>query len=82
MSIRFFRPNETAEIRLKFSNVNKVENQASLGLAPKQAKAIKIYEIYETDDEKLSAKLTTYEWIQRLKKQFPKVYNFQINQEN
>ncbi|KAA6380604.1 MAG: hypothetical protein EZS28_023867, partial [Streblomastix strix] len=30
MSVCFFRPNEIAEIRLKFSNVDKTENQASL----------------------------------------------------
>ncbi|KAA6367016.1 MAG: hypothetical protein EZS28_037457 [Streblomastix strix] len=37
-------PNEIAEIRLKFSNVDKTENQASLRLAPKQANAIETYE--------------------------------------
>ncbi|KAA6403823.1 MAG: hypothetical protein EZS28_000641 [Streblomastix strix] len=37
----FFRPNEIAEIRLKFSNVNKTKNQAPLRLASKQANAIK-----------------------------------------
>ncbi|KAA6368260.1 MAG: putative Transposon Ty3-I Gag-Pol polyprotein, partial [Streblomastix strix] len=72
MSVCFFRPNEIAEIRLKFSNVNKVENQASLRLAPKQPNAIEIYEVYETDNESLSPKLAIYEWIDRLKKQFPK----------
>ncbi|KAA6367910.1 MAG: hypothetical protein EZS28_036563 [Streblomastix strix] len=72
MSVCLFRPNEIAEIRLKFSNVNKTENQASLGLAPKQANAIETYEVYETDNEKLSPKLAIYEWIDRLKKQFPK----------
>ncbi|KAA6372608.1 MAG: hypothetical protein EZS28_031863, partial [Streblomastix strix] len=40
MSVYFFRPNEIAKIRLKFSNVNKTENQVSLRLAPKQANAI------------------------------------------
>ncbi|KAA6367485.1 MAG: hypothetical protein EZS28_036988, partial [Streblomastix strix] len=72
MLICFFRPNQIAEIRLKFSNVNKTENQASLRLAPKQANAIETYEVYETDNEKLSPKLAIYEWIDRLKKQFPK----------
>ncbi|KAA6375503.1 MAG: hypothetical protein EZS28_028973 [Streblomastix strix] len=76
MSVCFFRPNEIAEIRLKFSNVNKSENQASLRLAPKQANAIETYEIYETDNEKLSPKLAIYEWIDRLKKQFPKGTDF------
>ncbi|KAA6389888.1 MAG: hypothetical protein EZS28_014583 [Streblomastix strix] len=76
MSICFFRLNEIAEIRLKFSNVNKPENQTSLKLAPKQANAIEIYEVYETDNEKLSPKLAIYEWIDRLKKQFPKGTDF------
>ncbi|KAA6403564.1 MAG: hypothetical protein EZS28_000900 [Streblomastix strix] len=76
MSICFFRPNEIAEIRLKFSNVNKSENQASLKLVPKQANAIERYEVYETDNEKLSPKLAIYEWIDRLKKQFPKGTDF------
>ncbi|KAA6353295.1 MAG: hypothetical protein EZS28_051178, partial [Streblomastix strix] len=76
MSICFFRPNEIAEIRLKFSNVNKSENQASLRLAPKQANAIETYEVYETDNEELSPKLAIYEWIDRLKKQFPKGTDF------
>ncbi|KAA6386957.1 MAG: hypothetical protein EZS28_017518 [Streblomastix strix] len=66
------KPNEIAEIRLKFSNVDKTENQASLRLAPKQANAIETYEVYVTDNEKLSPKLAKYEWIDRLKKQFPK----------
>ncbi|KAA6368975.1 MAG: hypothetical protein EZS28_035499 [Streblomastix strix] len=44
MSECFFRQNEIAYIRLKFSNVNKAENQASLRLAPKQANAIESYE--------------------------------------
>ncbi|KAA6389406.1 MAG: hypothetical protein EZS28_015066 [Streblomastix strix] len=43
-SICFFRPNEIAEIRLKFFNVNKTENQASLILASKQVKVIETYE--------------------------------------
>ncbi|KAA6379320.1 MAG: hypothetical protein EZS28_025158 [Streblomastix strix] len=76
MSVCFFKPNEIAEIRLKFSNVNKTENQASLRLAPKQANAIETYEVYETDNEKLSSKLAMYEWIDRLKKQFPKGTDF------
>ncbi|KAA6387605.1 MAG: hypothetical protein EZS28_016864, partial [Streblomastix strix] len=76
MSVCFFRPNEIAEIRLKFSNVNKTENQASLSFAPKQANAIETYEVYETDNEKLSSKLAIYEWIDRLKKQFPKGTDF------
>ncbi|KAA6366315.1 MAG: hypothetical protein EZS28_038158, partial [Streblomastix strix] len=76
MSICFFRPNEIAEIRLKFSNVNKSENQALLRLAPKQANAIETYEVYETDNEELSPKLAIYEWIDRLKKQFPKGTDF------
>ncbi|KAA6391781.1 MAG: hypothetical protein EZS28_012698 [Streblomastix strix] len=76
MSVCFFGPNEIAEIRLKFSNVNKTENQTSLRLAPKQANAIETYEVYETDNEKLSSKLATYEWIDRLKKQFPKGTDF------
>ncbi|KAA6373906.1 MAG: hypothetical protein EZS28_030567 [Streblomastix strix] len=72
MSVCFFRPNEIAEIRLKFSNVDKTENQASLRLAPKQTNAIETYEVYETDNESLSPKLAIYEQIDRLKKQFPK----------
>ncbi|KAA6382167.1 MAG: hypothetical protein EZS28_022306 [Streblomastix strix] len=72
MSICFFRPNEIAEIRLKFYNVNKTKNQSSLKLAPKQANAIETYEVYETDNEKLSPKLLIYESIDRLKRQFPK----------
>ncbi|KAA6336442.1 MAG: hypothetical protein EZS28_052878, partial [Streblomastix strix] len=76
MSICFFRPNEIAEIRLKFSNVDKTKNQASLRLAPKQANAIETYEVYETDNEELSPKLAIYEWIDRLKKQFPKDTDF------
>ncbi|KAA6396589.1 MAG: hypothetical protein EZS28_007883 [Streblomastix strix] len=76
MSVCFFRPNEIAEIGLKFSNVDKTDNQASLRLAPKQANAIETYEIYETDNEKLSPKLAIYEWIYRLMKQFPKRTDF------
>ncbi|KAA6327247.1 MAG: hypothetical protein EZS28_053837 [Streblomastix strix] len=76
MSICIFRPNKIAEIRLKFSNVNKTENQASLRLALKQANAIETYEVYETDNEKQSPKLAIYEWIDRLKKQFPKGTEF------
>ncbi|KAA6372418.1 MAG: hypothetical protein EZS28_032054 [Streblomastix strix] len=72
MSICFFRPNEIAEIRLKFSNDNKIQIQASLRFAPKQANAIETYEVYETDNEKLSLKLAIYELIDRLNKQFPK----------
>ncbi|KAA6356081.1 MAG: hypothetical protein EZS28_048392, partial [Streblomastix strix] len=67
--IMLLQTNEIAEIRLKFSNVNKVENQASLRLAPKYTNAIETYEVYETDNEKLSLKLAIYEWIDRLKKQ-------------
>ncbi|KAA6376831.1 MAG: hypothetical protein EZS28_027641, partial [Streblomastix strix] len=69
-------PNEIAEIRLKFSNVDKTENQASLRLAPKQAQAIEKYEVYETDNEKLNLKQAIQEWIDRLKKQFPKGTDF------
>ncbi|KAA6325760.1 MAG: hypothetical protein EZS28_054030, partial [Streblomastix strix] len=76
MPVCFFRPNEIAEIRLKFSNVDKTENQASLRLAPKQANAIETYEVYETDNESLSPKLAIYEWIDRLKKQFQKGTDF------
>ncbi|KAA6390382.1 MAG: hypothetical protein EZS28_014090 [Streblomastix strix] len=76
MSICFFRPNEIAEVRLTFSNINKTENQASLRLAPKQTNAIETYEVYEIDNEKLSPKLAIYEWIDRLKKQFPKSTDF------
>ncbi|KAA6359582.1 MAG: hypothetical protein EZS28_044891 [Streblomastix strix] len=76
MSICFFRPNEIAEIRLKFSNVNITENHASLRLAPKQANAIETYEIYETDNEELSPKLAIYEWNDRQKKQFTKGTDF------
>ncbi|KAA6381362.1 MAG: hypothetical protein EZS28_023110 [Streblomastix strix] len=76
MSICFFRPNEIAEIRLKFSNVNKTENQASLRLSPKQVNVIETYEVFETDNEKLCSKLAIYEWIDRLKKQFPKGTDF------
>ncbi|KAA6397291.1 MAG: hypothetical protein EZS28_007179 [Streblomastix strix] len=76
MSVCFFRPNEIAEIRLKFSNVDKTENQASLRLAPKQANAIETYEVYETDNQSLSPKLAIYESIDRLKKQFPKGTDF------
>ncbi|KAA6362455.1 MAG: hypothetical protein EZS28_042018, partial [Streblomastix strix] len=67
-----WRLNETAAIRLKFFNVNKAENQAFVRFAPNQANAIETYEVYETDNEKLSPKLAIYEWIERLKKQFPK----------
>ncbi|KAA6380250.1 MAG: hypothetical protein EZS28_024220 [Streblomastix strix] len=76
MSACFFRTNEIAEIRLKFSSVHKTDNQASLRLAPKQANAIETYEVYETDNESLSPKLAIYEWIDRLKKQFPKCTDF------
>ncbi|KAA6376862.1 MAG: hypothetical protein EZS28_027612 [Streblomastix strix] len=76
LSICFFRLNEIVEIRLKFSNVNKTENYASLRLAPKQANAIETNEVYETDNEKLSPKLAIFEWIDRLKKQFPKGTDF------
>ncbi|KAA6378801.1 MAG: hypothetical protein EZS28_025672 [Streblomastix strix] len=76
MSVCFFRLNKIAEIRLKFSNVNKTENRASLRLAPKQANAIETYDVYETDNEKPSPKLAIYEWIDRLKKQFPKGMDF------
>ncbi|KAA6372396.1 MAG: hypothetical protein EZS28_032076 [Streblomastix strix] len=76
MSVCFFRLNEIAEIRLKFSNVTKTENQTSLRLATKQANAIETYEVYEIDNEKLSTKLAIYEWIDRLKKQFPKGTEF------
>ncbi|KAA6369389.1 MAG: hypothetical protein EZS28_035083 [Streblomastix strix] len=76
MSVCFFRPNEIAEIRLKFSNINESENQASLRLAPKQANAIETYEVYETDNEKLSPKLAIYELTDRQKKQFPKGTDF------
>ncbi|KAA6400594.1 MAG: hypothetical protein EZS28_003889, partial [Streblomastix strix] len=76
MSVCFFRPNEIAEIRLKFSNVNKTDNQTSLRLASKQANTIDTYEEYEIDNEKLCPKLTMYEWIDRLKKQFPKDTDF------
>ncbi|KAA6403424.1 MAG: hypothetical protein EZS28_001052 [Streblomastix strix] len=71
MSLYFFKLNEIAEIRLKFSNVNKTEKQASLGQVPKQANAIETYDIYETENEKLCPKLVIYEWIDRLQKQFP-----------
>ncbi|KAA6382989.1 MAG: hypothetical protein EZS28_021484 [Streblomastix strix] len=76
MPICFFIPNDIAEIRLKFSNINKTKNQTSLRLAPNQANAIETYEVYETDNEKLSPKLAIYEWIVRLKKQFPKGTDF------
>ncbi|KAA6353363.1 MAG: hypothetical protein EZS28_051110 [Streblomastix strix] len=76
MSVCFFRPNEIAKISLKFSNVDKTENQASLRLAPKQTNAIETYEVYETDNENLSPKLPIYECIDRLKKQFPKGTDF------
>ncbi|KAA6398396.1 MAG: hypothetical protein EZS28_006080 [Streblomastix strix] len=70
------RPNEMAEIRLKFSNVSKTENQASLGLSPKQAEVIQAQEVQETINEKLSPKQVIYEWVDRLKKQFPKGTDF------
>ncbi|KAA6392772.1 MAG: hypothetical protein EZS28_011695 [Streblomastix strix] len=76
MQVCFFRPNEIAEIRLKFSNVNKTEDQTSLRLAPKQANAIETYEVYETENESLSPNLAIYEWIVRLKKQFPNGTDF------
>ncbi|KAA6358622.1 MAG: hypothetical protein EZS28_045851 [Streblomastix strix] len=76
MSVCFFGPNEIAEIRLKFSNINKTKNQATLRLASKQANAIETYEIYETDNEKQSPKLEIYQLIDRLKKQFPKGTDF------
>ncbi|KAA6362201.1 MAG: hypothetical protein EZS28_042271, partial [Streblomastix strix] len=76
MSKCFFRPNEIAETRLKFSNVNKIENQESLRLALRQANAIETYKVYETDNERLSPKLAIYEWIDRLKKQFPNGTDF------
>ncbi|KAA6373936.1 MAG: hypothetical protein EZS28_030538 [Streblomastix strix] len=76
MSLCIFRPNEIAEIRLKFSNINKTENQASLRLARKQANVIETYEVYDTDNEKISPKLAIYEWIDGLKKQFPKGTDF------
>ncbi|KAA6385921.1 MAG: hypothetical protein EZS28_018550 [Streblomastix strix] len=41
MSVCFFRPNQIVEIRLKFSNVDKTDNQESLRLAPKQVNEIK-----------------------------------------
>ncbi|KAA6381491.1 MAG: hypothetical protein EZS28_022981 [Streblomastix strix] len=78
MSVCFFRPNEITKIRLKFSNVDKADNQASLRLAPKQANAIETYEVQETDNESLSPKLAIYEWIDRLKKQFPKGTEFSL----
>ncbi|KAA6382514.1 MAG: hypothetical protein EZS28_021959 [Streblomastix strix] len=81
MSICIFRPNEIAEIRLKFLNVNQRENQASLRLAPKQANAIEPYEVYETDNEKISPKLEIQEWIDRLKKQFPKDISLQLTKQ-
>ncbi|KAA6365990.1 MAG: hypothetical protein EZS28_038483 [Streblomastix strix] len=67
MSICFFRRNEIAEIRLKFLNVNKTENHASLRLAPKQANAIETYEVYETDNEKLSPNLQLTKLLRELK---------------
>ncbi|KAA6372864.1 MAG: hypothetical protein EZS28_031609 [Streblomastix strix] len=72
MSVCFFRPSEIAEIKLKFSNVNKTENQASLRLAPKQVNTIETDEVHEIDNEKQSPKLATYEWVDRQKEQFPK----------
>ncbi|KAA6365850.1 MAG: hypothetical protein EZS28_038623, partial [Streblomastix strix] len=50
----------------------------SLRLAPKQANAIETYEVYETDNEELSPKIAKYEWIDRLKKQFPKDISLQL----
>ncbi|KAA6353749.1 MAG: hypothetical protein EZS28_050724, partial [Streblomastix strix] len=72
----FFRPYEIAEIRLKFSNVNKTKNQASLRLAPKLENAFETCEVFETDYEKLSPKLAIYEWIDKQKKQFPNGTDF------
>ncbi|KAA6376824.1 MAG: hypothetical protein EZS28_027650 [Streblomastix strix] len=76
MLIRIFQQNNIAEIRLKFSNVNKTENQASLRQAPKLANEIETYKIYEIETEKLSPKLAIYEWINRLQKKFPKGSEF------
>ncbi|KAA6402945.1 MAG: hypothetical protein EZS28_001524 [Streblomastix strix] len=56
----------------KDSFLTDVKNQASQRLAPKLANAIETNEVDETDNEKLSSKLAIYEWIDRLKKQFPK----------
>ncbi|KAA6365277.1 MAG: hypothetical protein EZS28_039196, partial [Streblomastix strix] len=53
-----------------------MSNHTSLRLAPKLANAIETYEVYETDNESLSPKLAIYEWIDRLKKQFPKGTDF------
>ncbi|KAA6372238.1 MAG: hypothetical protein EZS28_032235 [Streblomastix strix] len=78
MLICFFSPNEIAEIKLNFLNVNKTENQASQRLAPKQANAIETYEVYEIDNEKLISKLAVYEWVDRLQKQFPKAFAYSI----
>ncbi|KAA6398714.1 MAG: hypothetical protein EZS28_005760 [Streblomastix strix] len=75
-SICFFRPNEIAQIRLKFSNVKQSENQASLKLRLKQANSIETYEAYNTDNEKLSPKQAIYERIERLNNQFPKCTDF------
>ncbi|KAA6388078.1 MAG: hypothetical protein EZS28_016394 [Streblomastix strix] len=76
MSTSFLYPNKLAEIRLKFSNTTKTENQASLRLVPKKANAIETQEMNETEKEKLCPKLAIYEWIERLKKQFPKGTDF------
>ncbi|KAA6374379.1 MAG: hypothetical protein EZS28_030095 [Streblomastix strix] len=76
ISICFFKSNKIAEVRLKFSNVNKIEKQTALRFAPIQTNAIETYEVYETDNEKLSPKLAIYEWIDRLKKQFPRGTDF------
>ncbi|KAA6380966.1 MAG: hypothetical protein EZS28_023510 [Streblomastix strix] len=76
MLIHFFRRNKISEIRLKFSIVDKTENQASLILAQNQANTIESYEVYEIDNEKLSPKLAIYEWIDRLEKQYPKGTDF------
>ncbi|KAA6376613.1 MAG: hypothetical protein EZS28_027858 [Streblomastix strix] len=63
MSICFYRPMEIAAIKLKFTNVNKIENQASLRQAPKQANVTETYYIYEIDNEKLGPKLAIAEDI-------------------
>ncbi|KAA6364119.1 MAG: hypothetical protein EZS28_040354 [Streblomastix strix] len=76
MLISFYSPIEITEIRQKFSNFNKLENQAQLKLSPKQANAIETYDVYETNNERLSPKLAIYEWIDRLLKQFPKGTDF------
>ncbi|KAA6364673.1 MAG: hypothetical protein EZS28_039800 [Streblomastix strix] len=60
----------------------KTENQISLRLSPKHANVIETYDVYETDNEKLSLKLAIYEWIDRLKKQFPKDTDFLLWHKN